>query len=199
MKERLALMFVIPLLVAAFSASSQQRELKVTVPKPEEIEADFPGRLIQAYEIGDAMGLHQFILSQEEKITPTDTMGTVIHAYKYTHDHGGLLLRWEVKEAAPGPLTAVFFDEKKTRIVDIDHDGEAETIFVYYCWPDGLDPVTMKMMVHYKNKKYAIRGSFPQQEGDQPVKKMDAAFDDIPPVIKVYASKYWDEIVASHR
>ena len=166
------------------------KELSVSKDLP-----DYVGNAIKAYEIVDKGGHWVLVFSKLE----TGKIGengyqSEFHAYKYLEDHGGYLLKWEIKDFGPNPLCSPYFDPKNLAIADIDKDGSAETVFLYQVGCDGLDPDVTKLMLHYKNKKYAIRGEVPQ-EGGQPVKKTDKSFDTLPPAVKKYASDFWDRTV----
>lgn len=183
--------FFFLLISTAAAAQVSFKELPVSKDLP-----DYVGDAIKAYEIVDKGGHWVLVFSKLE----TGKIGengyqSEFHAYRYLEDHGGYLLKWEIKDFGGNALCSPYFDPKNLAIADIDKDGSAETIFLYQISCDGLDPAVTKLMLHYKNTKYAIRGEVPQEEGGRPVKKMDKSFDTLPPAVKKYTSNFWDETV----
>lgn len=170
------------------------KEIKV-LPK----ELTYKGKLIDAKEFNDAEGKHIAILSRlEDKTFGQKGYKTEIYAYKYTISDGKYEKNWEIKDFNPSFLMTADIVEKLD-VLDIDKDGLAETVFMYEISPDGLDPITLKLMLHYKNKKYAIRGEIPQQESDIYKQKIDPAFDELPREVRAYAIKRWDAYLKKAR
>ncbi len=77
-----------------------------------------------------------------------------------------------------------------TRIIDIDKDGTAETIFAY-----EIDQVNWKVILHNNDKKYALRIMVPQLDGDKYTCEFHPSFKNISPGFKKYVNEYWNEIV----
>jgi hypothetical protein len=145
--------------------------------------------------VTDITGKHVVIFSKiEDKSIGERGYRSEIYAYKYTYMNGEYIKQWEIKEFNPSILVTVNF-LGRPEVLDIDKDGIAETIFMYEVAPDGLDPITVKLMLHYKNKKYAIRGEVPQQSSDKSRMKIDPSFDLLPAPVKSYAIEYWNRTV----
>lgn len=191
--KKLSLLIIATLLLQ----KPYSQAIKISDITNKNIDCGYKGKVEKAYEIWDKQGVHLFFLTKEEKGTfgEADYVSN-IYVYKKTNDHGGYIDRWEVKEFNPNGLTSVDFNLDKTKIVDIDKDGIAETIFLYHISPDGLDPIILKMICHYKNKKYVISGEIPQMEGGSYTKNMDKSFDNLPDNVRKYISDYWNEIIA---
>lgn len=170
---------------------------EVTVKPLKEVPQNiqYKGKPVDVREINDAEGTHVVVLSKvEDKTMGERGYKSEIFAYKYTYINGEYKKNWEIKEFNPSVLVTVNFLDP-LQIADIDKDGIAETLFVYAIAPDGLDPITLKLMLHYKDNKYAIRGEIPQQDSDEYKKKVDPSFDHLPVPVKAYALKFWDRTV----
>ena len=72
-----------------------------------------------------------------------------LRAYHYTGD-GNLL--WDIKDYAPNKSD---IRRIKTKITDLDDDGVAEISILYTL---GYRGTGVKLIMHEKGKKYAIRG-----------------------------------------
>tara|TARA_B100001758_G_C18394210_1_gene604866 strand:- start:623 stop:1210 length:588 start_codon:yes stop_codon:yes gene_type:complete len=72
-----------------------------------------------------------------------------LRAYHYT-GNGNLL--WDIKDYAPNKTD---IRRKKTKITDLDDDGVAEISILYTL---GYRGSGVKLIMHEKGKKYAIRG-----------------------------------------
>lgn len=188
MKVARFLFFFLSSAVAAAQVSFKELPISKDLP-------DYVGNAIKAYEIVDKSGHYVMVFSKLEtgKIGENGYLSE-FRAYKYIEDHGGYLLKWEIKDFGGNALCSPYFDPKNLSVVDIDKDGLAETMFLYQIACDGLDPDVTKLLLHYKNKKYAIRGEVPKEDG-KVVKNMDKSFDTLPPAVKKYASDFWDKTV----
>lgn len=183
--------FFLSLFFLLFSVTSYSTTISKHINTiPESIQ--YIGQPVDIEEVTDVSGKHIVILSKvEEKTLGERGYKSEIYASKYTYVNGAYIEQWEVKEFNPSILAAVNF-LGKIEAVDIDKDGIAETIFMYEVVPDGLDPITVKLMLHYKDKKYAIRGEIPQQGSDKSRIKIDSSFDLLPASVKSYAIQCWN-------
>ncbi len=80
-----------------------------------------------------------------------------LRAYHYT-GNGNLL--WDIKDYAPNNTDITL---KKTEITDLDEDGIAEISILYTL---GYSGGGVKLIMHEKGKKYAIRGERWNRRGD---------------------------------
>ncbi len=147
----------------------------------------FKGFITDAYEIQDAAGLHVFVASQEKK-GKTDSL----FVKYFTKVNNEWRLDWQIKDFSVGAAVNVF---TVTKFADIDGDNVFETLFAYEVGGGDMSAgniVTRKAMLFYKNKKYAIRGSFKVGDADKGDVQMDKDFDTIPKPVKKYAIGYWN-------
>ena len=151
------------------------------------ITVTYKGFVEDAYEIYDAAGLHIFVASKEKK-GQTDSL----FVKYFTKVNNAWRLDWQIKDFSVGAAVNVF---TVTKFADIDGDGVFETLFAYEVGGGDMTAgniVTRKAMLFYKNKKYAIRGSFKVGNDDKGDVTMDKDFDTIPTPVKKYAIGFWN-------
>lgn len=102
---------------------------------------------------------------------------------------------WEIKEFNQDYFTFPTYSKGTLEITDLDHDGFAESSFIYRIEVDGTAPAKVKLLLHVHGKKYAIRGQLAGMDYDRgkvEEKHIDPAFKEIAPVFREFASKKWD-------
>lgn len=53
---------------------------------------------------------------------------------------------------------------------------------------------TWKLLLHYKNKKYALRAHVPDLDGDEYDVQLDKTFDTLPKSVKQYVIDFWNKL-----
>ena len=173
-------------LTGAHTGACQQ----LTVLNPKEVDLDYTGKLIKAYECWDRLGVHVYVASRLQTGKFGDSsFRSELHFYKATNDHGGLISRWEARDIGEGLVEASF---RQFLVKDVDGDGISEAFISYELNGDGLDPDTRKVLVYYKDKKYAIRGRVAKQDGDQTTRSTDLDFETLPVSVRKLALQMWD-------
>ena len=158
----------------------------------EKIPVPYQGKLLQAYEYKDNAGLHLLLLS---KVKASLGDKVTIYGTCYTQTNGAFAKDWSITDFS---ATNVLIYYTHTKIVDIDNDGIYETLFVYQL--NAYEQAgEWKVMLHYKNQKYAVRVHIPgyatEQLGwDKSTVVMDKTFDTIPPSVKKYVADYWNDV-----
>lgn len=167
----------------ATAQTSVQNIAHLTIPVP------FKGFITDAYEIQDAGGLHVFVASQEQK-GKTDSL----FVKYFTKVNNAWQLDWQIKDFSTGTAVNLF---TVTKFADIDADNVFETLFAYEVGGGDMSAgniVTRKAMLFYKNKKYAIRGSFRVGNDDKGDAELDKDFETIPKPVKNYAIGFWNAL-----
>jgi hypothetical protein len=186
------LLFVLTLATMLISQqASAQMYVKVlqandTVPVKGTIPVKFEGKVQECYEYKDAAGLHLFLATATGE-------GKNFFGTAYTLVNGIYVQDWQIKDYSSDEVGMA---DDYTKIVDIDKDGVYETIIVYQ-YPtenDKYNGTTWKMLLHYKNKKYAIRGHQKDSDYDEPEVTMDKSFDTLPKSVKDYVMHYWNKL-----
>ncbi|MFZ0872875.1 MAG: hypothetical protein WAM90_19330 [Rhodanobacter sp.] len=150
------------------------------------------GKLLKAMHYRDPDGSSRVFAFGGEyggsQIAPKDMSS--LHAYGLLEDHGGFLTRWEIKETS-GPVCAIEPLNDRIGVQDPLGDGQALVLVAYYMACDGLDPTDVKLIMVYKDHKYAIRGQLPNQPGDELSRKASTNFTELPPRVQKFAWDYW--------
>jgi hypothetical protein len=157
-----------------------------TVPPKAPIPVKYEGLVQECYEYKDAAGQHLLLA------TATGG-GKNFFCTAYTQVNGNYVQDWQIKDYSS---LAVAMADDYTKIVDIDKDGIYETIFIYE-YPEEKSKyggTNWKLMLHYKNKKYAVRAHEPDSDYDEPDLTMDKSFDTLPKSVKAYVRNYWDKL-----
>jgi hypothetical protein len=185
------LLIVVSALVLTLQQAGAQMYIKVlqandTVPVKGTIPVKFEGKVQECYEYKDAAGLHLFLAT-------ATVGGKNFLATAYTLVNGTYVQDWQIKDYSS---LEVGMADDYTKIVDIDKDGIYETIIVYQYPTENnkYNGTTWKMLLHYKNKKYAVRGHQKDSDYDHPEVTMDKSFDTLPKSVKDYVIRYWNKL-----
>lgn len=83
--------------------------------------------------------------------------------------------------------------------VDVIDTGNGLPLVVVPYWIacDGRDPAELKLIMVYKDKTHVIRGTLPNQEGDQVTRIPGGNFGQLPPVAQRTALAYWEKVEAA--
>jgi hypothetical protein len=103
---------------------------------------------------------------------------------------------WSIVDFPENALCQVGPFRPEIFLSDIDHDNIFETGFFYSKSCDGLDPDSLKLMLHVKGKKHAIRGALPKtgEDLDRYSRRIDPSFQTLPRDFENYAASLWDEM-----
>jgi hypothetical protein len=149
----------------------------------------------------DENGENVLLLTRTREAWTGDVRGRELHAYHYVRAGTGYRLLWHTTDFvrdcdvditlayAPGSL----------RITDVDADGVAESSFVYALGcHGGVDPATLKLILHEGAAKYAIRGTADLRSlapgYPAPEMRPDAALARVP-ALRAYAEGQWRRFV----
>lgn len=164
-----------------------------TVPPKAPIPVKFEGKVQECYEYKDAAGQHLLLATVTGE-------GKNFFCTAYARVNGAYMQDWQIKDYSE---LSVGMADDYTKIVDIDNDGIYETIIVYSYWTEKPNEkfvgTSWKLLLHYKNKKYAVRAYEPDSDYDEPELKMDKSFDALPKGVKAYVTRYWDQLAKDQR
>jgi hypothetical protein len=171
--------FMATLLFFSCTVVFSQKNVKEIIN--DRIPFSIEGKVIDAYKYEDESGENIYIITKK-----LDGEKTKIKGSKFQKTNSNWISKWEINDQG----YEILLHFPYTRIIDIDKDGLAETIFCY-----EIDQVSWKIMLHYKDKKFAVRSNIPQLDGDKYTCKYDEGFKNIPPIVFNYVKKYWQEII----
>ena len=154
------------------------------------------GKIADSAHWMDKNGENWLIISEKWKGMVADegfTSNVYARCFNYAHDTLGLY--WEIKEFNQNLFEAPEYSTGTLEILDLDEDGYAESCFIYLIESDGADPCGVKLILHVKGKKYAIRGQLAGMDydmGDVEEKNIDPVYKEIAPLFRDFASQKWD-------
>lgn len=193
---------VLSLVLTPSICTAQQIESRAVQPRGIPAEATYTGNLVAARSWTDTMGENLLILSVTDELPSADEYVRDIetYGYHYVRREGRLTLLWRttdfVRECDLDMTLKV--GRRTVAITDLDADGTAETTFMYImgCY-GGLDPLTMKLLMHEGETKYAIRGSTDLSvEHRSPefasVMNVDPSLRDGPAAFREFAIRHWN-------
>jgi hypothetical protein len=174
----------------------QPRALSALPAKP-----PLEGQAVQAIACKDAEGEHLFI---ESRAQPEPVRGKpqpqVLSFYKFTLGAGQTAQRrWQARDFLPMDDNARALSTTSARadrfvVKDIDGDGLAEA-FISYALPGRAGAGSEgKLLVFYKDRKYAIRGAVAQGPDDFASRTVDPSFQTLPLSVQTYALTLWDQV-----
>jgi hypothetical protein len=186
MRYKLILIFIIAML----SLQDSKAQMYVKDILNDKIPVAYTGKLLQAFEYKDNAGLHLFLLSRKK-----EQYKVTIYGSCYTQINGSYVKDWGLTDFSDQNLLVYY---THTKIVDIDDDGIYENIFVYQLKPDEQSG-DWKVMLHYKNQKYAVRAHIPrfgeeQFGADKSSLISDKSIEALPSSVKKYVMDYWNDV-----
>jgi hypothetical protein len=76
-------------------------------------------------------------------------------------------------------------------------DGNALVTVPYWIACDGLDGTVVKLIMVYKDKKYAIRGRLPNQDSGEITQAPSDNFKELPAIVQTTALAYYVKVEAA--
>jgi hypothetical protein len=149
------------------------------------------GEISQAWACKDNAGEHIVLATRQN--APEPLQGTQIQFAKFTKSASGWKRDWQARDFLLDAGNRISSSEI-ILLKDVDGDGLAET-FIAYSLPGRTgEPDTGKLLVYFKDHKYAIRGAIAHTASDFGSRKMDAGFQALPAQIQSQALQLWDKL-----
>lgn len=167
------------------------------------VKAPVEGVIVQAFTCKDAEGEHLFVESRQAgQSAQGKALPAELSFYKFTASATGYTKRWQARDFAPidersasGPRPSARPPRTDRFIVrDVDGDGMAEAFISYTLPAQAPNPDDGKLLVYYKDRKFAIRGAVAQGPGDFGSRTLDAGFSVLPAPVQNYALSLWDSV-----
>jgi hypothetical protein len=154
------------------------------------------GDLMDGGHWRDRNGEHWLLISQVFEGELSDkSLSAALFATCYVLRKGVWESYWAIKEYNQDYFSAPQYVHQSLKISDLDKDGLAESFFIYQIEPDGSAPTAVKMMLHVKGQKYALRGQLAGMDYDRgkvEERHFDPAFKMIDPLFRDYALESWE-------
>lgn len=188
-----AALSLVVLAMPAHALACSPRSLPV-----DSVKAPVEGQVIQAFTCKDTDGDQVFVESRAAGgVVAGKPQPTALSFYKFTLNANGVLAkRWQARDFIPAEATRNGKMLRTARFVvrDVDGDGSAEA-FISYALPGlGSNPDDGKLLVFYKDRKFAIRGAVAAFASDFSTRTLDTAFASLPPAVQSYALGLWDTV-----
>lgn len=185
------------LLGLGLALSFQARACSPTNLQADTIKAPVEGQVIQAVTCRDVDGEEVFIESRATgSVIAGKQQATSLSFYKFTVGANGVYTkRWQARDFIPVDAR----NGKNSRparfvVRDVDGDGLAEAFISYALPGNSANPDEGKLLVFYKDRKYAIRGAVAAYSSDFSTRNLDSAFASLPPAVQSYALGLWDTV-----
>lgn len=166
---------------------------------------NYEGNLIKAVKWKDKMGINIVLLTETHKIkTPNsydeDAKDAALFAYHFIARNDSIVKSWRVYDFVKNCSADIFlnFIKGAFSITDLNEDGYAEVWMMYKnsCRSD-VSPISMKIIMYEKNKKFALRGSTTVKVNETDFEggdyEFDKAFNKAPTSFKNYAKHLWEK------
>jgi hypothetical protein len=180
---------ILPLICFTFFGFTQvDAQMSVQNIAHDKIPVNYKGELDDAYKIEDKGGVHIFVASHMQ----AGNVDSLFVKY-FTQSSNNWKEDWQIKDFSNKVAASLY---TVTKFADIDGNGVFETLFAYEVAEDFAPGsiMTRKVMLFYKDRKYAIRGQFHEGADDSGTVVMDKDFDTIPFAVKKYTIGYWNEL-----
>lgn len=149
------------------------------------------GQVSQAWACKDSAGEHVVLATRQR--APEPLHGTEIQFSKLSKSASGWKRDWLARDFLLDGGNMLTSSEI-ILLKDVDGDGLAE-VFIAYVLPGQTgEPDNGKLLVFYKDHKYAIRGAIARTVSDFGSRKMDAGFHALPASVQSQALQLWDRL-----
>lgn len=153
------------------------------------------GKVLEAKTWVDAGDSNVLVISEIQR-GETYQKGYVSSVFgsRFTKTSGKWTRLWEIQEINKSFAEIVNYQEASLRIIDVDGDGMAESLFFYTVGSEsGADPISLKMMFHWNGMKSPIRGKIPWTSDDIDAYEMtlDPKLKAAPDVVREFAIQEW--------
>jgi hypothetical protein len=160
------------------------------------IAAPLDGKVQQAFTCNDAEGTSIYVetrgLTGAGSIKPGTIMVT-FYKFQQTAD-GRWLTRWQARDFVPITRQMRLSRNFTITVKDVDGDKIDEAFISYSLPSDEQRMEDGKLLVYYKDKKFAVRGAVGMQPGDFSSRSVDAGFESMPAAVQRYALSLWDKV-----
>lgn len=162
----------------------------------------YSGNPVEVRSWKDISGEHHIIITENSSGSFfSKNWSSELIAQKWTTVKGRTSSKWKVRDFSTNSYSKVSYLKETLTIEDVDGDGIYESSFLYGIIPDGMDPFAMKLMMHIKDSKVAIRGTIPKTEDDLMAYEMlpDSSFDKFDSRFKEFAIAKWRKFFERYR
>lgn len=178
---------------------------EILVFDPENIPSEFAiqDSIVDGMHYRDSEGEHYVVLFKETRGEfETEHYFSQLSGVQLKKKNGNWKEEWRIKEAYRMGVGEPVYEEGTLEVTDIDQDGIGESSFIYRTAIGGWDPDGVKLLMHVKGEKLAIRGKVPTDYSDfeeNYEKKPDPILDSQPEPIQSFIHQKWDNWVEEYK
>jgi len=163
----------------------------------DQVTVPVEGKVAQAFSCKDAEGEQIFV---ETRLPGTVVNGklqpTAVSFYKFTlQANGKATKRWQARDFVPAD-SRLSRSPKVERFTaqDVDGDGVLEAFIAYAVPGQSGNPDEGKLLVFFKDRKYAVRGAVALAPEGFSTRTLDPAFATLPAAVQNHALGLWDTV-----
>jgi hypothetical protein len=163
----------------------------------EQVMVPVEGKIAQAFSCKDAEGEQLFV---ETRLAGSVVNGklqpTAVSFYKFTlQANGKPSRRWQARDFVPAD-SRLSRSSKVDRFTarDVDGDGVLESFIAYSVPGQSGNPDEGKLLVFFKDRKYAVRGAVALAPDSFSTRTLDPAFATLPAAVQNHALGLWDTV-----
>lgn len=159
---------------------------------PDKLDLPKSSQITQAWSCKDRLG-EQLVVATHSTSAPGDIASTTELTFaKYRQTPTGWKKDWQARDFLTTAPTAM--QPELILLGDYDGDGQVDVFLAYALPGQPAQPDEGKLLVFYKDQKYAIRGAVAHTPTDFGSRKTSANFLTLPPAIQERAFRLWDKL-----
>ena len=140
-----------------------------------ETRATVVGGVLKAYACRDPEGRHLFLASGIPQLKSVPDAGsTEVHFYKYTQSGDTWTKKWEARDFLLGAGSGI--DVANFEVQAADGGASSVAYMAYRLRTAGVPTEEAKLLVFYKDRKFAVRGAIARSADDFASRNIDAGF-----------------------
>ncbi len=164
----------------------------------EQFKAPVEGKVAQAFSCKDSEGEQLFVETRlpGHVVNNGKLQPTAVSFYKFTLQvNGNVNKRWQARDFVPAD-SRLSRSSKVERFTakDVDGDGVLEAFIAYAVPGQSSNPDEGKLLVFYKDRKYAVRGAVALAPDGFSTRTLDPAFATLPTAVQTHALGLWDTV-----
>lgn len=160
------------------------------------IATPLDGKVIQAFACNDIEGPSIYVETRAPTGADSIKPGTtLVSFYKFQQGPDGQWLkRWQARDFIAAGKQARIARNVRFTVKDVDGDRVNEAFISYSLPGSSASPEDGKLLVYYKDRKFAIRGAVGMGPNDFSSRTLDAGFTTLPATVQSYALTLWDTV-----
>jgi hypothetical protein len=163
----------------------------------DQVTAPVEGTIAQAFSCKDAEGEQLFVETRLPGLVVNGKLqATAVSFYKFTlQTNGKPNKRWQARDFVPAD-SRLSRSPKVDRFTaqDVDGDGVLEAFIAYSVPGQSGNPDEGKLLVFFKDRKYAVRGALALAPDGFSTRTLDPAFATLPLAVQNHALGLWDTV-----